>query len=127
MKGDGASPSVPSKQVVAGSSPAGPTNCKPKRLLTLDAAIIGGGPAGTAAAISLRQLAPAATIAIFDAASSDGWRPGEMLAPGAESILDSLGLGGAFHAQGFVESFGTRAAWGSPEPGENDFLFGLRG
>jgi flavin-dependent dehydrogenase len=93
----------------------------------LDAAIIGGGPAGAAAAISLRQLAPEATIAIFDAASSDGWRTGETLAPGAESILDSLGVLAAFHQQGFVESFGTRAVWGSPQPAENDFLFGLRG
>jgi flavin-dependent dehydrogenase len=43
------------------------------------------------------------------------------------SILQSLGCWTAFLANGFLESFGTRAAWGSPEAHENDFLFSLRG
>ena len=97
--------------------------------MTLDAAIIGGGPAGAAAAISLRQLIPNGAIAIFDAGTPqpDAWRPGETLAPGAASILQSLGCWQGFRSAGFLESFGTRSAWGSPELYENEFLFSMRG
>lgn len=97
--------------------------------MMLDAAIIGGGPAGAAAAISLRQLMPHGAIAIFDAGvpEQDAWRPGETLAPGATSILQSLGCWEAFRSAGFLESFGTRSAWGSSEPYENEFLFSMRG
>jgi len=92
----------------------------------LDAAIIGGGPAGAAAALSLRRLMPEAAIAIFDRGAG-GWRPGEILAPGAANILQSLGCWPSFCAGGFLESFGTRAAWGSGETHENEFLFSLHG
>jgi flavin-dependent dehydrogenase len=93
----------------------------------LDAAIVGAGPAGVAAALSLRGLVPSASIAIFDGSDGEPWRPGETLAPGAMPILESLGCRPAFEDCRFLESFGTRAAWGSAEPHENDFLFGLRG
>ncbi len=95
--------------------------------MTFDAAIIGGGPAGTAAALSLRLLMPNAAISIFDSGVGAGWRPGEILSPGAKSILQSLGCWPAFFASDFLESFGTRAAWGSPELHDNEFLFSLRG
>ena len=89
--------------------------------------IVGGGPAGVAAAITLRQLAPAWGIALVHRAARGAWRPGEILAPGAETILQSLGLWAAFCAAGFPESTGTRAAWGSDAPYENEFLFSPRG
>jgi len=98
-----------------------------KKKVTLDAAIIGGGPAGVAAALSLGQLIPGAAITIFDSGTGGRWRPGEILSPGAAEILQALGCWPAFLASGFLESFGTRAAWGSPEPYENEFLFSLRG
>lgn len=93
----------------------------------LDAAIIGGGPAGAAAALSLRQLAPNSSIAIFDKNAERGWRPGEILSPGARPILESLGCWPAFAASGFLESFGTRAAWGTDRAYDNDFVFSLGG
>jgi flavin-dependent dehydrogenase len=95
--------------------------------VNLDAAIIGAGPAGVAAALSLRQLMPGAAIAIFDSGTGARWRPGEILIPGAASILQSLGCWPAFLASQFLESFGTRAAWGAPEPYDNEFLFSLHG
>ena len=91
-----------------------------------DAAIIGGGPAGTAAALSLRQLMPEAAIAIFDRGAGV-WRPGEILSPGAKPILQSLDCWPAFCTGDFLESFGTRAAWGSSEAYDNEFLFSLHG
>lgn len=95
--------------------------------MTFDAAIIGGGPAGAAAALSLRQLMPDAMIAVFDSGTGARWRPGEILSPGATGILKSLGCEDAFRTCGFVESFGTRAVWSTPEPYDNEFLFSLRG
>jgi len=93
----------------------------------IDAAIIGGGPAGCAAAISLKRLMPLASIAIFDASRANGWKPGEILSPGARPILESLGCWEAFAACGFLESFGTRSAWGSAAPHDVDFLYSQQG
>lgn len=94
----------------------------------LDVAIIGGGPAGAAAALSLRQLIPDATIAIFDARHGERWKPGETLSPGAAQLLQSLGCWPAFQkGTPALESFGTQAAWGTPELYARDFLYSLRG
>ncbi len=97
----------------------------------LDVAIIGGGPAGAAAALSLRQLVPEAKIAILDAGKESRWKPGETLSPGATPILESLGCSAALQnlrEEGAVlESFGTLAAWGGAEPYEHDFLYSLHG
>jgi flavin-dependent dehydrogenase len=73
---------------------------------------------------------PDATIALFDRVAAGGhtrWRPGETLSPGAAPILHSLGCWEAFVESGFLESFGTRAAWGAAEAHENDFVFSLAG
>lgn len=97
----------------------------------LDVAIIGGGPAGASAALSVRKLMPEAKIAIFDASHGERWKPGETLPPSATAILESLGCGAAFQCvreQGWaLESFGTRAAWGGAELYEHDFLYSLHG
>jgi len=97
----------------------------------LDVAIIGGGPAGAAAALSLRQLMPQARVAIFDAGHDGRWKPGETLSPGATPILESLGCWAAFQKLreegAALESFGTRAAWGASELYERDFLYSLHG
>ena len=98
-----------------------------KKRVTFDAVILGGGPAGAAAALSLRQLIPDAKIAIFDGSANGRWRPGEILAPGAGEILQSLGCWQSFLNCGFLESYGTKAAWGSEQIHENDFMFSLRG
>ena len=90
-------------------------------------AILGGGPAGVATALSLHQLAPSWKITIVHIPQTAPWRPGETLAPGARPILESLGLWQPFLADGHLESAGTRAAWGSPEPYDHEFLFSTLG
>src|SRR5262245_46626076 len=70
---------------------------------------------------------PDAAIAVFDAGTFRGWRPGEILSPGAESILRSLGCWSAFQSIGSQRSFGTHAAWGSSDPHDHDYLFSMRG
>jgi flavin-dependent dehydrogenase len=92
-----------------------------------DIAIIGGGPSGAAAALSLKQLRPSLHIAIFEASHYSEWRAGETLSPGCQDILHSLGCWDRFRAEAFLESYGTRAAWGSPDPYESEFLFSAHG
>jgi flavin-dependent dehydrogenase len=92
-----------------------------------DIAIVGGGPAGAAAALSALQLRPGIRIAIVEASRHDSWRAGETLAPGCQEILRGLGCWDSLHDAGFIESPGTRAVWGGPHPYDNDFLLSLRG
>ena len=92
-----------------------------------DVAIVGAGPAGLAAALSLKQLAPDARVIVFDRARPARRRPQETLAPPARRLLESLGCWEAFRAENFQECFGTRAAWGSDDPYENEFLFSRHG
>jgi flavin-dependent dehydrogenase len=97
------------------------------KLSLYDIAIIGGGPAGAAAALSLRQLRPSLRVAIFEASHYSEWRAGETLSPGCQDLLHSLGCWDRFLAEGFLESFGTRATWGSEKPYESEFLFSAHG
>ena len=94
---------------------------------TYDLAIIGGGPAGAAAALSACRLRPGLRVALVESSRYDSWRPGETLAPGCREILTSLGCWEAFRNVGFCESPGTRAVWGNPDPYDNPFVFSLRG
>jgi flavin-dependent dehydrogenase len=102
-------------------------NGPPSGLYHCDVAIIGGGPAGASAALSLRQLRPQLRVLVVEASHYDDWRPGETLSPGSQEILRSLGCWDAFLAAGFTPSHGTRALWGGAEPYDNEFLFSLRG
>jgi len=92
-----------------------------------DVTILGGGPAGSAAALSLKRLRPSARVLIVDAAHEQPWRIGETLSPGCQTILQSLGAWDAFRADHFIESFGTSSAWGSERVFDNDFIFSLGG
>jgi flavin-dependent dehydrogenase len=96
-------------------------------LALYDIAIIGGGPSGAAAALSLKQLRPSLRVAIFEASHYAEWRAGETLSPGCQHLLHSLGCWDRFRAENFLESYGTRAAWGSPDPYESEFLFSAHG
>ncbi|HET6843777.1 MAG TPA: FAD-dependent monooxygenase [Candidatus Angelobacter sp.] len=92
-----------------------------------DVVIIGGGPAGASAALSLRQLRPQLRVALAEASQYNDWRAGETLSPGSQEILRSLDCWDEFLAAGFCECHGTRAIWGGTEPYDNEFLFSLRG
>jgi flavin-dependent dehydrogenase len=89
--------------------------------------VIGGGPAGVATALTLRQLAPAWTVVLAHRPITTRWRPGETLAPGCRPVLESLAMWDAFLADGHPEALGTRAAWGSDVAYDNEFLFSTRG
>jgi flavin-dependent dehydrogenase len=92
----------------------------------LDVAVVGGGPAGCAAALSLRSHAPGLDVALLEASAYGESRVGETLPPPAGAVLEHLGVWDAFQAQGHHPAYGTAAAWGSPAPHENEFLFHVR-
>jgi flavin-dependent dehydrogenase len=87
-----------------------------------DVAIIGGGPAGTAAALTLLRYSTLRPV-IVERSSYDGWRVGETLAPGVLPLLDYLGATNVFEAQGQQRAYGTSAAWGSADVVSRAFLF----
>ena len=92
-----------------------------------DVAILGGGPAGAAAALSLRRLRPALRVALVESSRYTAWRAGETLSPGCQELLTGLGCWERFAGERFLESFGTRAVWGGDEPYDHEFLFSTRG
>ena len=90
---------------------------------SFDVAIIGGGPGGSATAISLRAHAPSLSVILIEASHYDGLRVGETLPPPARSILDHLHVWNEFSRLSPREVFGTSAVWGSTTPADNDFFF----
>jgi flavin-dependent dehydrogenase len=88
-----------------------------------DVAIVGGGPAGSATALSLQAHAPSLSVVLIEASDFDACRIGETLPPPVRTILEHLQVWKDFCALGSREVFGTTAAWGQPAPVDNDFIF----
>lgn len=92
----------------------------------VDVLVAGGGPAGCAAAVTLRSHAPGLAVAVVEASEYGGERVGETLAPHAAEVLDHLGVGDAFRARGHHPAYATAAAWGDAVPHVNEFVFHVR-
>ncbi|HJQ27136.1 MAG TPA: tryptophan 7-halogenase [Blastocatellia bacterium] len=88
-----------------------------------DVAIVGGGPAGAATALSLRAYAPSLAVVVIEASRYATARIGETLPPPARTLLEHLGVWQAFRAQHHRESYGTTAVWGTARPLDNDFIY----
>jgi flavin-dependent dehydrogenase len=86
-----------------------------------DVIIIGGGPAGTAAAIKF--LEKGFRTAIIERSSYDLRRIGETLPPSIRNPLTKLGLWKSFLADDHIESFAILSAWGTPEAYERQHIF----
>jgi flavin-dependent dehydrogenase len=87
----------------------------------LDVLVIGGGPAGAAAAIALSR--GGASVAMLTRRDRDGPRIGETLPPSVVGPLARLGVWEPFRAEGHVAVPGTVVCWGDEEPYENDYIF----
>lgn len=85
--------------------------------------ILGGGPAGTATALALRKHNPALSVAIVESSAYERTRIGETLPPGIRPLLEQLDLWPAFLQHSYLPAFGTRAAWGSADLHENEFIY----
>jgi flavin-dependent dehydrogenase len=81
-------------------------------LNTADLVVVGGGPAGAAAAITARAHGLSVVLLEREAAAIE--RPGESAHPGIEPLLAKLGVLDDVLAAGFVRHEGHWAAWGEP-------------
>ena len=86
-----------------------------------DSVIIGGGPAGSAAAISLARLGY--TVVLFDKSEYHTIRFGETLQPEARKLLTHLEVWEQFISDNHFQSFGIQSAWGQDALYESSFIF----
>jgi flavin-dependent dehydrogenase len=100
---------------------------KQAKTFCCDVAILGGGPAGTATALSLRQHAPALSLALIEQSNYDTIRIGETLPPTAQPLLEQLGVWPIFLRAGHTPAYGSCAAWGSDKLWANEFIFHATG
>jgi flavin-dependent dehydrogenase len=88
----------------------------------VDVAIIGGGPAGSAAALTLLRYSRL-RVAIIEKGDYSQWRVGETLSPSVQPLLDYLDATSILESEEQLRNYGTAAAWGSPDVVSRDFLF----
>jgi 2-polyprenyl-6-methoxyphenol hydroxylase-like FAD-dependent oxidoreductase len=93
--------------------------------MALDVIIIGGGVAGTTAALGLRQHG--LQVALIESQPVPQWRIGETLAAEARPVLQALGLWEAHLAAGHLPSYGNVSCWGWDAAVDKDFASNLHG
>ncbi len=91
-----------------------------------DVTVLGGGPAGAACAISLRQRWPHLAVAVVEASQYDSARAGEVLAPHALSLLRQLGVAGIFGEHSLAAQ-SIASSWGDSTLSEHHHLFAAHG
>lgn len=94
---------------------------------TVRVLVLGGGPAGCAAALTLRRYLPGVAVGQIARPAVAGPAVGETLAPGVLPLLDYLGLRGGFEGLGSLPCGGTASAWGGAHVAERSYLFTGRG
>lgn len=95
-------------------------------MIECDIAIIGGGPAGVAAALTLLRYSSLRVVVVERSGYSDA-RIGETVSPALGPLLAYLGVWERFAADIHVQSYSTAAVWGHPDVVVHDFLFSGRG
>ena len=94
--------------------------------MPVDVAIIGGGPAGAAAALTLRKRSDI-SVTMIERGSYDTPKIGESLSPGTRALLQYLGVWERFQRDQTLRLFGSEAAWGQPDLGTMDFMLTTHG
>jgi hypothetical protein len=88
--------------------------------MNVDVAIAGGGPAASAAALTLARHG--ASSVIVERRDDEGAKPGESLPPSARWLLEQLGIAGALKEDGHLPCHGNRSVWGSDRVEELPFV-----
>ncbi len=89
---------------------------------TFDVVVIGAGPAGCAAARTL-AMDGRSVLLVDQRRDPPAFRVGEGAPPGFDQAVDQVFGTGAFVTGDHLRSYGNRAVWGSPRPGDTDFMF----
>ena len=82
--------------------------------------ILGGGPAGGAAALELAQAG--CDVALLERQQTLGWKIGETLPPETRVHLQRLNHWQTFQRSGHLPCHGIVSCWGSPIPVQKDFI-----
>jgi flavin-dependent dehydrogenase len=90
-----------------------------------DVIVIGGGPAGSASAITLARAGYRALL--IERRSDEEFKVGESLPPAVKPLLRELGLMERFKADGHLPSYGNQSAWGSSRLRSTDFIMNPHG
>jgi 2-polyprenyl-6-methoxyphenol hydroxylase-like FAD-dependent oxidoreductase len=90
-----------------------------------DVIILGGGPAGCAAAIAATRAGR--QVIVLERAPRAMATFGETLAPEGAAAMQDLGLAKSLQLVDRVASVGTVSLWDAPEPVETDHIFNARG
>lgn len=86
----------------------------------VDVAVVGGGPAGAAAAIRLARAGARATV--IDADDLRGDKIGESLPPSARPLLERVGVWAQHCAANHRPCYANRSSWGGERVDTHDFL-----
>jgi flavin-dependent dehydrogenase len=89
-----------------------------------DVLIIGGGPAGASAAISILKYSKDTSVALVEQSDLDQIRVGEHVSSSIFDLLKYLGLEpDDFESGSFLQNHGTTSYWGSTVPMTRDAIF----
>jgi flavin-dependent dehydrogenase len=80
-----------------------------------DVAIIGGGPAGSTVASTLKTYSPELRVAVFEREIFPREHIGESLLPTVGKVLDEIGAWNKIEAAGFPIKVGATYRWGSTD------------
>ena len=99
-----------------------PSDPPPGADATVDVVVVGAGPAGCAAAVTLAR--DGRSVLIVDSGRAERtFRVGEGAPPGLDQAVDQVFGPDAFGGHDHLRSFANRSAWGSAVAVDTDFMF----